>query len=242
MRRSMVAAAVVAAIVYRRWWLKGRPVKSGLTAYASAADAVSRPAMAPARGKGHRCRGAQRTIIACWLGAALGTGDHHDVCRSHRPTAPRRLADRDRGPAVVDCRMVERAGPRQAGEGVAAQRRARIAAGGSGLVGQRALAERGKFGEFLAGGIDVGALALEGVGDRTPQGRVGDEMCRVRTGRQIAAGKLVLALGAGLDPRQPMRNGKLDRLVVADLEMQTGVVLDGAPIAPIETVATDQMQ
>src|SRR5262245_11645760 len=241
MRRSMVAAAVVAAIVYRRWWLKGRPVKSGLTAFASAADTVSRPAMAPALGKAIAVQERKGpSSRAGWR--ALGTGDHHDVCRSHRPTAPRRLADRDRGPAVVDCRMVERAGPRQAGEGVAAQRRARVAAAGSGLVGQRALAERGKFGEFLAGGIDVGALALEVVGDRTPQGRVGDERCRVRTGRQIAAGKLVLALGAGLDPRQPMRNGKLDRLVVADLEMQTGVVLDGAPIAPVETVATDQMQ
>ena len=55
--------------------------------------------------------------------------------------------------------------------------------------------------------------------------------------RQIAAGELVRALRAGLDPREPMRDGEVDGLVVADLEMQEGMLLERAPIAAVERVA-----
>ena len=53
---------------------------------------------------------------------------------------------------------------------------------------------------------------------------------------QIAAGKLVRPLRAGLDAAELVRNRKVDGLVVADLEMQMRVLLDRAPIAPEERV------
>ena len=56
--------------------------------------------------------------------------------------------------------------------------------------------------------------------------------------RQIAARQLVLALGAGLDARQLVGDRVVDRLIVAELEMQERMVLDGAPVAAIDRVAT----
>ena len=56
--------------------------------------------------------------------------------------------------------------------------------------------------------------------------------------RPIAARQLVLALRAGLDHLQLALDGEVDRLVVADLEMQEGVVLDAAPVAAVERVAS----
>ena len=60
--------------------------------------------------------------------------------------------------------------------------------------------------------------------------------------RQVAAGELVRALRARLDTREPSRNGEVDGLVVADLEMQAGVLLERAPIAAIERVGADEVQ
>ena len=51
--------------------------------------------------------------------------------------------------------------------------------------------------------------------------------------RQVAARQLVLALRAGLDPREPVRDRVVDGLVVAELEMQERVVLDRAPVAAV---------
>src|SRR6476646_9961062 len=52
--------------------------------------------------------------------------------------------------------------------------------------------------------------------------------------RQIAAGELVRSLGPCLDTGKLVLNGEVDRLVIADLEMQERVVLDAAPINEIE--------
>ena len=60
-------------------------------------------------------------------------------------------------------------------------------------------------------------------------------------GRQITAGKLVLALGACLDAGELVVNRELDGLVVADLEMQELVVLDGAPVAAVERLGADEI-
>ena len=54
-------------------------------------------------------------------------------------------------------------------------------------------------------------------------------MRRMGGDRQIATGELVLALGAGLDALEPALDGEVDRLVIADLEMQEGMLLDAAP-------------
>jgi hypothetical protein len=56
-------------------------------------------------------------------------------------------------------------------------------------------------------------------------------MRRMGRGRQIAAGDFVLALRAGFDARQFVRNAEIDRLVIAEFEMQERMMFDGAPMA-----------
>ena len=51
-----------------------------------------------------------------------------------------------------------------------------------------------------------------------------------------------LALRPRLDVREPARNGDLDRLVVAKLEVQERVLLDSAPVAAVEAVAADHVE
>ena len=80
----------------------------------------------------------------------------------------------------------------------------------------------------------VSSLPRQILGDGAPQRRVGDVVGRVGRDRAVAAGELVLALRAGLDPREPMRDRVVDRLVVAELEVQERVVLDAAPVAAVE--------
>ena len=58
---------------------------------------------------------------------------------------------------------------------------------------------------------------------------------------QVAAGKLVLALGARLDAGEAMGDGIVDGLVIADFEMQHRVMLDRAPMAAIEGVGADEI-
>ena len=59
--------------------------------------------------------------------------------------------------------------------------------------------------------------------------------------RQVAARELVLALGASFDPPQAVRDRVVDRLIVADLEMQKRVMLDRAPVAAIERIGADEI-
>ena len=63
-------------------------------------------------------------------------------------------------------------------------------------------------------------------------------MRRIGGGRQIAARELVLALGAGLDAGELVRDRVFDRLIVAELEMQERVMLDRAPVAAEQRVAS----
>src|SRR6187551_1609964 len=59
--------------------------------------------------------------------------------------------------------------------------------------------------------------------------------------REIAARQLVLPLRSSLDPHQSMRNRIVDRLIVTQLEMQKGVMLDCTPISAVEGVGADEM-
>src|SRR5262249_34901718 len=103
------------------------------------------------------------------------------------------------------------------------------------------LAERRRFRELLARGGDIGALALEKILDRAPQRGIGDVVRGIGRGRQVAARDLVLALGAGLDAAKFVLDGVLDRLVVAQLEMQERMVLDRAPVAAEQRVGADEI-
>ena len=98
------------------------------------------------------------------------------------------------------------------------------------------------LGQHLALFLDRAPLLVEVARHRAAQGRIGDPVGTIGGGRQVAAGKLVLALGTGLDPRQLVADGVVDRLVVAELEMQAGVVLDRAPVAAVQAVAADQVE
>ena len=88
----------------------------------------------------------------------------------------------------------------------------------------------------MACGFHIGALADQIVRDRPAQPRIGDVVGRMGGHRQVAAGELVLALGAGLDPLELPGDGEIDGLVVAELEMQERVVLDGPPMAAEQRV------
>src|SRR5690606_25350547 len=90
--------------------------------------------------------------------------------------------------------------------------------------------------------VDGMAFLLEEPGNRLAQAGMADPMDGAGGGRDIAARQLVLALGAGLDRRQPVRQGEVDGLVVAELEMQERLLAGRAPVAPVEGVSADQAQ
>ena len=98
------------------------------------------------------------------------------------------------------------------------------------------LAERRGRRKLFAGRLHIGPLAREILGDRPAQRRIGDEMRGIGGVRQIAARELVLALGAGLDARELVGDRVIDGLIVAQLEMQKRMVLDGAPVAAVERI------
>src|SRR5437868_8715960 len=60
--------------------------------------------------------------------------------------------------------------------------------------------------------------------------------------RQIAALELVRSLGARLDPLQPMRDGKLDRLIITALEMQEFIVAIAAPVTAVNGIGAEKVE
>src|ERR1700732_3973740 len=105
----------------------------------------------------------------------------------------------------------------------------------------RDFAERPGFAQLASGLGDIGALALEIIRDRAAQIGIGNVMRGVGGLRQVAARDLVLALRAGLDRFEAALDGEIDRLVVADLEMQKRVMLDRAPVAAEQRVRSDEV-
>ncbi len=84
------------------------------------------------------------------------------------------------------------------------------------------------FCKNLARFLHIPALAVKIVGDRAGEPRMGDEMPRMGGDGHIAPRELVFALGTGLDPLQALGDREVDRLVVADFEMQERMVLNAA--------------
>src|SRR3954469_19899665 len=93
------------------------------------------------------------------------------------------------------------------------------------------LAERTGLAQFTDRLGHVAPLATEIFANGPPQRGIGDVVRRVRGLRQVTARDLVLALGAGLAPAQAALNGKVDGLVVANLEVQERMMFDRAPVA-----------
>src|SRR3954470_9893665 len=96
------------------------------------------------------------------------------------------------------------------------------------LVG--AFAGRAELGQLPPRFRNTSALAFEVIVDGAAQAGIGDEVSGVGGSRQVAACDLVLALRTGFDVRQPAFDGKVDRLIIADLEMQEGMMLDRTPV------------
>src|SRR5690606_29138372 len=86
----------------------------------------------------------------------------------------------------------------------------------------------------------IGALMLEVIGDSAAKARIGDVMRGVGRHGHVAAGDLVLALRAGFDARESAPDRVFDGLIVADLEMQEGAVLDRAPVAAVDRVRAEE--
>src|ERR1700754_4211407 len=67
-------------------------------------------------------------------------------------------------------------------------------------------------------------------------------MCAGGLDRKITPLHLVLALSAGLDRLESVRNRKIDRLIIASLEMQEGDLAACAPIAAIEPFTANEIE
>src|SRR6185437_16639111 len=78
--------------------------------------------------------------------------------------------------------------------------------------------------EYLLVVRNRSALADEIVGDGAPQAAIGDPVYRAGDRGFITARQLVFALRARLDDCELMGNRVVDRLIIADFEMQEGNV------------------
>ena len=80
------------------------------------------------------------------------------------------------------------------------------------------------------------------VGHRARKPLIRHPVQRMGFDRKIPARQLVIALRSRLDPLAAVTDGKVDRLVIAKLEMQAGMMLDRPPIAPVKRFASDEIQ
>src|SRR3954454_10988098 len=107
------------------------------------------------------------------------------------------------------------------------------------LVG--GLAERPGLGQFASRLRHIAPLPSEIVPHRPAQTGVDDMMRGVGGLRQVTASDLVLALRAGFHPLKATLYRDLHCLIVADLEMQERMVLDGAPVAAEQGLRADEI-
>src|SRR3546814_5704721 len=80
------------------------------------------------------------------------------------------------------------------------------------------------------------AFRLQIIGNRPAEVRVDDVMGRPGRRWPVAARQLVRALRPCFHMFQAMGDGVVDRLIIAQLEMEEGHVLRAAPIAAVERV------
>src|SRR5262245_31106424 len=66
-------------------------------------------------------------------------------------------------------------------------------------------------------------------------------MCRIGGVGQITAGQLVLTLCTGLNALEPVRDRIVNCLIVTQLKVQKGVVLDRAPIPAIQRISANEI-
>src|ERR1051325_3144154 len=89
---------------------------------------------------------------------------------------------------------------------------------------------------------DGAPLARQVFVDRTSQARMCNVVHAVRWGGHVAPEQLVRALGTSFDLPEVAGDRKVDGLIVARLEVQERVILDGAPIPAEENAAAEEVQ
>ena len=71
---------------------------------------------------------------------------------------------------------------------------------------------------------------------------IGDPVRRHRLDRFVAAGEFVTALRTSFDPREAQFDRRIDRLIIAQLEMQKADVARAAPVPPVKRISTDEIE
>lgn len=104
------------------------------------------------------------------------------------------------------------------------------------------LAKRQVLGRMLQIVLHVPALVMHKLGDGLTKDRVSNPVQTPGVHRLKAALYLVLALGTGVEARQPLRNTMVDAPVIAGLEEQELVFVTATPVASVESVLTLQKQ
>ena len=99
-----------------------------------------------------------------------------------------------------------------------------------------------KLGQVSIEAGDHFAFAREKTLDRFAQPWIGNPVSGICFHGQVTASQLVLALGAGFDARQSGGDSEVDRLIVANLEMQRGVMFYRSPVAAVEAIAADKVE
>src|SRR5438309_40609 len=89
---------------------------------------------------------------------------------------------------------------------------------------------------------DCLALPLQEVGDGAAEAGVGEIVGGEGGHRAVAAGELVGALCAGLDAGEAAGDRRVDRLIIADFEMEVRHFGDRAPIAAVKRVGADHVE
>lgn len=90
--------------------------------------------------------------------------------------------------------------------------------------------------------VDHLLLTSQILGDRARESCVSHPVQGMSDSGQIAARELVFALRAGFDAGEAMADRPVDRLIIAEFEVQERVVLGTAPVAPVERFASDEVE
>src|SRR5687768_13913958 len=98
------------------------------------------------------------------------------------------------------------------------------------------------FRKSLGHVFNLPTFAFEIVGDRVSQSGMDNGVSGIRQDRLVTPRQLVITLRTGLHDRKAMGDRVVDRLMVADLEMQERMLLGAAPVAAVETIGPYEIE
>jgi len=98
------------------------------------------------------------------------------------------------------------------------------------------------FGKSLTVMGDGGAFMVEIVSDSPAKAAIGEMMKAVSHPWHVPPRQLMWALGAGFDALKLVGDSEFHGLIVAGFKMQAGVMLNGAPVAPVKRTRSDKVE